>query len=63
MIEYFANKNDITFDAETKPLAKNKDNFHPSPRYWNKTLDILVDYLNIQNFENAATKNKKQKQI
>ena len=25
---------------------------------WNKTLDIVADYLNNQNFDNAATKNK-----
>ena len=42
---------------QTKPLVKNKGTFHP-PRNRNKMLDIVVDYLNNQNFDNAATKNK-----
>ena len=53
-------ENDITFDEETQPLViKNKGIFHPH-RNRNKTLDIVivVDYLNNQNFDNAATKNK-----
>ena len=29
LTEYFANENDITFDKETQPLAKNKGTFHP----------------------------------
>ena len=57
LTEYFANENDITFDEELQPLVKNKGTFHP-PRNRNKTLDIVVDYLNNQNFDNAATKNK-----
>ena len=57
LTEYFANDNDITFDEQTEPLVKNKGTFHP-PRNWNKTLDIVVDYSNNQNFDNAATKNK-----
>ena len=55
LTEYFANENDITFDEQTQPLVKNKGIFHP-PRNGNKTLDIVVDYLNNQNFDNAATK-------
>ena len=55
LTEYFANENDITFDEETQPLVKNKGTFHP-PGNRNKTLDIVVDYLNNQNFDNAATK-------
>ena len=57
LTEYFANENDITFDEEAQPLAKNKGTFHP-PRNRNKTLDIVVDDLNNQSFDNAATKNK-----
>ena len=57
LTEYFANENDITFDEETQPLVKNEGTFHPA-RNRNKTLDIAVDYLNNQNFDNAATKNK-----
>ena len=57
LTEYFANENDITFDEETQPLVKNKGTFH-SPRNRNKTLDTVVDYLNNQNFDNPATKNK-----
>ena len=57
LTEYFANENDITLDEETQPLVKNKGTFHPT-RNQNKTLDIVVDYLNNQNFDNAATKNK-----
>ena len=29
LTEYFANKNDIAFDEETKPLVKNKGTFNP----------------------------------
>ena len=50
---YFANESDITFDEETQPLIRNKGIFHP-PRNRNKTLDVVVDYLNNQNFDNAA---------
>ena len=57
LTEYFANENDITFDEETQPLVKNKGTFH-LPRNRNKTLDIIVDYLNNQSFDNASTKNK-----
>ena len=57
LTEYFANENDITFDEQTEPLVKNRGTFHP-PRNRNKMLDIVVDYLNNQNFDNAATKNK-----
>ena len=42
---------------KTQPLVKNKGSFRP-PRNRNKTLDIVVDYLNNQNFDNSATKNK-----
>ena len=60
LTEYFANENDITFDEETQPLIKSKGTFHPPPppRNRNKTLDIVVDYLNNQHFDNAATKSK-----
>ena len=62
LTEYFANEKDITFDEETQPLVKNKGTFHPPPppppRNPNKTLDVVVDYLNNQNFDNASTKNK-----
>ena len=59
LTEYFANENNITFDEETQPLVKNKGTFHPPPpRNRNKTLDIVVDYLSNQNFDNTATKNK-----
>ena len=57
LTEYFANENDITFDEQTQPLVKNKGTLHP-PRNRNKTLDVVADYLNNQNFDNAATKNK-----
>ena len=57
LTEYFANENDITFDEQTEPLVKNRGTFHP-PRNRNKMLDTVVDYLNNQNFDNAATKNK-----
>ena len=57
LTEYFTNENDITFDEGTQPLVRNKSTFHPL-RNRNKTLDIVVDYLNNQNFDNAATKNK-----
>ena len=57
LTEYFANENDIRFDEETQPLVKNKGTFH-LPRNRNKTLDIVVDYLNNQNFDNATTKSK-----
>ena len=50
-----ANENDITYGKETHTLVKNKGT--PPPRNRNKTLDI-VEYLNNQNFDNAATKNK-----
>ena len=60
------NENDITFGLETQPLVKNKATFHPAPppppppprRNRNKTLDIVVDYLNNQSFDMAAIKNK-----
>ena len=55
LTEYFANENDITFDEQTEPLVKNRGTFQP-PRNRNKMLDIVVDYLNNQNFDNAATK-------
>ena len=55
--EYFTNENDITFDKQTEPLVKNKGTFH-SPRNRNKMLDIVPDYLNNQNFDNAAIKSK-----
>ena len=29
LTEYFANENDITFEEETHPPAKNKGTFHP----------------------------------
>ena len=61
LTEHSANGNDITFDEETEPLVKNKGTFHtppPLPRNRNKTLDIVGDYLNNQNFDNPATKNK-----
>ena len=38
-------------------LVKNKDTFYP-PRNRNKTLDIVVDFLNNQKFDNTVTKNK-----
>ena len=57
LTEYFASENDIAFDEQIELLAKNKGTFQP-PRNRNKTLDIVVDYLNNQNFDNAATKNK-----
>ena len=57
LTEYFANENDITFNEETQTLVKNKGAFQP-PRNRNKTLDIVVDHLNNQHFDNAATKNK-----
>ena len=57
LTEYFANENHIRFDEETQPLVKNKDTFHPS-RNRNKTLDIVIDYLSNQNFDNATTKNR-----
>ena len=57
LTEYFANENDITFNEETQTLVKNEGAFQP-PRNRNKTLDIVVDHLNNQNFNNAATKNK-----
>ena len=57
LTECSANENDITFDEETQPLEKNKGTFH-APRNRNKTLDIVVNYLDNQNFDNAATKNK-----
>ena len=57
LTEYLANENDITFDEETQPLVKNKGTFH-SLRNRNKTLDIVVDYLNNQGFNNAVTKSK-----
>ena len=57
LIEFLGNKNDITFDEETKPLVKNKGTFHCRSNR-NKTLNLVVDYLNNQNFDNAATKNK-----
>ena len=56
LTEYFANENDITFDEQIEPLVKNKGTFNP-PRNRNKSLGI-VDYLNNQNFDKAATKNK-----
>ena len=64
LTEYFANENDITFDEQTEPLAKNRGTFQPPPPLpsppsnRNKMLDIVVDYLNNQNFDKAATKNK-----
>ena len=57
LTEYFANENNITFDEQTETLVKNKGTFHPL-RNRNKMLDIVVDYLNNQNFDNTATKNK-----
>ena len=57
LTEFFANENHITFDEETQPLVKKKGTFHPQ-RNRSKTLDIVVDYLNNQNFDNAATKRK-----
>ena len=42
LTEYFANENDVTFDEETQLLVKNQGTFH-TPRYRNKTLDIVVD--------------------
>ena len=57
LTEYFANEKDITLDEETQPLLKNKGTFHSS-RNRNKMLDIVVDYLNNQIFDNAVTKNK-----
>ena len=57
LTECFANENDITFDDETQPLVKNKGTFYPLEiETKNKTRDIVVDYLNNQNFDNAATK-------
>ena len=60
LTEYFANENDIIFGGETKPLLKSKGTFQPpSPhRNRNKTLVIVLGYLNNQNFDNTATKNK-----
>ena len=61
LTEYFANENAITFDEPTEPLVKNRGSFHPPslpPRNRNKMLDIVVDYLNNQNFNNAATESK-----
>ena len=62
LTEYFANENDITFDEQTEPLVKNEGTFHlppPPPLAIEDILrDIVVDYLNDQNFDNAATKNK-----
>ena len=62
LTEYFANENDITFEEQTEPLVKNRGTFHtqpsPPPRNRNKMLDLVVDYLNNQNPDNAATKNK-----
>ena len=55
LTEYFANENDVTFDEETQLVVKNQGTFH-TPRYRNKTLDIVVDYVNNQNFDNSATK-------
>ena len=57
LTEYFVNENDITFDEGTQPLVENKGTFQP-PRNGNKTFHIVVDYLNNQNFDNVATKNK-----
>ena len=57
LTEYFANENDITFDEQTEPLVENRGTFH-SPRNRSKMLDIVVDYLNNQSFDNAATENK-----
>ena len=54
LTEYLANENDITYGKETHTLVQNKGT---PPRNRNKTLDI-VEYLNNQNFDNAATKNK-----
>ena len=48
LTEYFANENDITYNDIT---------FTP-PRNRNKKLDIVVDYLNNQNFDKTASKNK-----
>ena len=50
LTEYFANENDITFGEETQPLVKNKGTFYP-PRNRNKTLDIVPEYLKIQNLD------------
>ena len=57
LTEYFANKNDIAFDEETQPLVKNKGTFN-LPKNRNKMLHIVADYLNNQNFDDAATKSK-----
>ena len=61
----FASKNDITIDEETQSLVKNKGTFHyprsshplrPPSRNRSKTFDIVVDYLNNQNFTTQQLK-------